>query len=59
LESESKTAKMRGEMLENILREDQNKAKGMINPNDLASFRILNEENKQLKELIKHFIENK
>jgi hypothetical protein len=56
LESESKTAKMRGEMLENILREDQNKAKGMINPNDLASFRILNEENKQLKELIRHFI---
>ena len=47
---------MKNTMLENIKIEEEKKEKEKFSVNDLAAFRIVQEENKQLKELLKKYI---
>ena len=56
LESENKSIKMKNSMLEGVIKQDQEKSNSRVNPNDLAAFRILQEENQNLKALLKKHI---
>ena len=47
---------MKNTMLESIKIEEEKKEKEKFSVNDLAAFRIVQEENKQLKELLKKYI---
>lgn len=55
LDSENRTFKMKTSMLERIMEEDQRRSSKQ-DPSQLAAFRILTEENKHLKALLKQHI---
>ena len=47
---------MKNTMLENIKSEEEKKEKDKFSVNDLAAFRIVQEENRQLKGLLRKYI---
>ena len=56
MSAENKALTMKNTMLENIKSEEEKKEKNKFSVNDLAAFRIVQEENRQLKELLKKYI---
>lgn len=57
LEAENKAIKLRNDMLEKMVQESHNISnRNKINPQEIATFRIIQEENKLLKQLIKDYM---